>query len=185
MRAPDLVVIDGAAEPALMETTMRDLLASSSDVAFAVERVRLPALHRVVDLLERVERCRLTLARLDAHMLDAPSGITETNRRSIERLLAFASSGRLEVRSAGAMRWDPDFSLYQMADRRLGTFCLFGAHYLAPPHAGLDWPLTCLLTRRTAVQRVAAHFDEMWAAAHDVIGPVTDTLERQLCGTSS
>ncbi len=183
-RVPDLVVIAGASEPALMETTIRDLLAAAADAAIAVEHVRLPALQRVIDALEKVDRCRLILARLDVHMLDAPATTPDSNRQAVERLLTYASSGRLEIRSAGAIRWDPDFSLYRMRDGRLGTFCLFGAHYLAPPHQGIDWPLTCMLTRRTAVRRITTHFEEVWSAAHDVIRPVTETLERQLCVSS-
>lgn len=183
LHAPGLVVISGAAEPELMESTMRDLLAASSDVALAVEHVRLPSLHRVIDVLEHVGHCRMALARLELHHLGVGPRPDGADRKGVERLLAYAASGRLEIRSAGAMRWDPDFSLFRMADRRCGTFCLFGAHYLAPPHPALDWPLTCLLTRRAAVRRVAAHFEQLWDAAHDVLGPVVESLERELCGS--
>lgn len=178
-RAPDVVMMSGAADSTLMESTMRDLVAASAEVTIAVHHVRVSALHRVIDVLERVDRCRLVLARLDLHMLD-DSTCGDTVRDNIERLLAFAGSGRLEIRSAGAMRWDPDFSIFQMRDRRCGMFCLFGAHYLAPPHPGLDWPLTCLLTQRTVIAEVESHFRELWDAAHDALGPVAETLERRL-----
>ncbi len=179
-RVPDVVMMSGAADSTLMESTMRDLVAASAEVTIAVHHVRVSALHRVIDVLERVDRCRLVLARLDLHMLDDSRAAGDAGRDNIERLLTFACSGRLEIRSAGAMRWDPDFSVFRMRDRRCGMFCLFGAHYLAPPHAGLDWPLTCLLTRRTVIAEVEYHFRELWNAAHDVLGPVADTLERRL-----
>ncbi len=134
----------------------------------------------IADVLPDVQRCRITLARLDAaslHMQPAAA-----HRHSIERLLAFARSGRLEIRSAGAVRWVPDFSLFSMREPAGGMLCLFGAHYLAPPHPGIDWPLTCVLARPAAVQRAAEHYESLWTAAHDAIGPVTDMLERQLCG---
>lgn len=182
-RVPDIVMMSGAAEPAWMESTMRDLVAASSEVLMAVQHVRLSALHRVIDALERADHCRLVLARLDLHMLDGSRPAGDAGRDNIERLLTFAGSGRLEIRSAGAMRWAPDFSVFQMRDRRCGMFCLFGAHYLAPPHPGLDWPLTCLLTRRTVIAEVEYHFRELWDAAHDALGPVAETLERRLWTT--
>jgi hypothetical protein len=185
LRAPDLVMISGASEPTMVEATMRDLLGASSDVSLAVARVRLPALRRIVDVLESVDRCRIALARLDLHALDGSARADGADGQALERLLAYARSGRLEVRSAGAVRWDPDFSLFRMRDRRCGTFCLFGAHYLAPPQPELDWPLTCLIARRAAVGRVAAHFESLWNAAHDALGPVMEALEQQLCVSPS
>lgn len=179
-RAPNLVVISGVEQPELMQSTMVELLTASSDVAFAVQHVRLPSLFRIIHVLERVGRCRMVLARLDLHLLsDGTGGVSD--RDGVQRLLAYAASGQLEIRSAGAMRWDPDFSLFRMTDRRCGTLCLFGAHYLAPPHGGLDWPLTFLLMRRPAVTRVAEHFEQIWNAAHDVLNPVVQSLEREVC----
>lgn len=178
---PDVVIIPGTGSADLLQMTMRELIAGSRDVAFAIERVRLPALHMVADILPTLERCRMTLARLDAHSLDAGGRGDAEHRHSLERLLEFARSGRLEIRSAGAIRWEPDFSLFHMNDPACGTFCLFGAHYLAPPHAGIDWPLTCVISRRSAVRRAVQHYESLWAAAHDALGAVTDTLERQLC----
>lgn len=179
---PDLVVIPGTGSADLLQLTMRELIAGSRQVAFAVERVRLPALHMVADVLPGLERCRMTLARLDAHSLGAAAPSSAAHRDSLQRLLDFARSGRLEIRAAGALRWEPDFSLYSMNDPACGTFCMFGAHYLAPPHAGIDWPLTCVFSRRSAIRRAVQHYESLWAAAHDALGVVTDTLERQLCG---
>lgn len=179
--APDVVMIPGTTSAALLQQTMRDLIGASVEVAFAVERIRLAALHVIADVLPTAQRCRITLARLDASTLDARAPQMDAHRRGIERLLAFARSGRLQIRAAGTVRWDPDFSLFRMRNTELGTLCLFGAHYLAPPHAGIDWPLTCVLARPAPVQRAVQHYESLWAAAHDALGPVTETLERQLC----
>lgn len=182
IETPDVVMIPGTTSAALLQKTMHDLIGASIEVAFAVEHVRLPALHMIADVLPAVQHCRITLARLDASSLDVRAPQLDEQRVAIERLLEFARSGRLQIRAAGAVRWDPDFSLFRMRDAALGTLCLFGAHYLAPPHAGIDWPLTCVLSRPAPVRRAVQHYESLWAAAHDALGPVTETLERQLCG---
>lgn len=182
IETPDVVMIPGTTSAALLQKAMHDLIGASIEVAFAVEHVRLPALHMIADVLPAVQHCRITLARLDASSLDVRAPQLDEQRVAIERLLEFARSGRLQIRAAGAVRWDPDFSLFRMRDAALGTLCLFGAHYLAPPHAGIDWPLTCVLSRPAPVRRAVQHYESLWAAAHDALGPVTETLERQLCG---
>lgn len=185
MRAPDAVLIRGASAPHLLESTIRELVAASSDVAFAVEHVRLASLHRVSDVLPGVARCRIVLGRLDVHRLDLGGAQGDPQRLGLQRLLDHARGGSLQIRTAGALRWDPDFSLYHHADRRCGSFCLLGAHYLAPPHPGIDWPLTCLLTGRRAVQHAVQHFEGIWTGAHDALGPIMETLERRLCASTS
>ncbi len=185
MRAPDAVLIRGASAPDLLESTIRELVSASSDVAFAIEQVRLSSLHRVADVLLGVARCRFVLGRLDAHRLDLDGVQGETRRLGLQRLLDHTRNGGLQIRTAGVLRWEPDFSLYHHADRRYGSFCLLGAHYLAPPHPGIDWPLTCLLTGRRAVQHAVGHFEEIWTGGHDAIAPITEALERRLCASTS
>lgn len=181
VRSPDAVLIAGASTPSLLESTIRELVSASSEVAFAVEHVRLSALHRVADVLQSVNRCRIVLGRLDVHRLEIEGSQGDARRIGLLSLLDLARGGRLQIRTAGALRWDPDFSLYHFTDRRYGSVCLLGAHYLARPHTGIDWPLTCLLTGPRTVQRAVRHYEAVWTGAHDALAAVTETLERQLC----
>jgi hypothetical protein len=165
----------------LLARTMRELIAASTEIAFAVARVRLSALESIARMIPELERCRLVLAQFTASGLILPHDVIHDRRDGLLQLLEYARSERIEVRSAGASRWEPDFSLFRLrADG--DSVCMLGAHHLLPAENDIEWPLTCVLTQRSAVKRAHTHFESVWQSAHDVKPAIVGILEQELCG---
>lgn len=176
---PDFVLIPGHDMSMPLPEFIAELLSVASEVCLAIQHVRLHALQVVAPQLDGLRRCRITLAHLDVNTLDLSHTGAEPQVLALEQLLAFARSGRLEVRSAGAIRWHPDFSVFHLDRATPSTVCLLGAHYLAPLHKGIDWPLTCVLAQETAVGQAQHHFDSVWQRSHDALPAVIAELQRQ------
>ena len=180
-RPPPVAVIPASPGGAVLSATLLDLMQASTETAFAVTHIRLRALETVVSLLPGMQACRLVVGGFNAAGLAVPGAPDPARRGCVEQLLLHASSGRFEFRSAGAGRWNPDFSLYRLEGGGHFSVCMFGAHYLLPLDE-VEWPLTCVLTRRAAVQEAHRHFEALWASAHDVRPALLSMLEQQLCG---
>src|SRR4051812_43114754 len=87
--------------------------AESAD--FAIGHVRLCAIDLSDQELSRVRMCRLLIDRLDVEMLSDAADIAASGNGlalNLERLLVFARSGRLQLRSAVTPSWSPDFSIF-------------------------------------------------------------------------
>lgn len=177
-----MCVIPPSPDGRLLSGTLKDLIGASAEVAVAVRNVRIAALGSIAELLPGVQRCRLVVAHLDARALGMSGDVSEDGRMRLTELLAYARADQLEVRSAAAERWEPDLSLFRFHDSAHFDACLMGAHYLMPLDHGIDWPLTCAFSNRTAVARAEAHFESLWNAAHDVRTAVVEALEQCLCG---
>ena len=176
-----MCVIPPSPDGRLLSGTLKDLVGASVEVAFAVRHVRIAALGSIAELLPGVQRCRLVVAHLDARALGISGNVNEDRRLRLAQLLEYACTDQLEVRSAAAERWEPDLSLFRFYGSKRFDACLMGAHYLMPLDHGIDWPLTCAFTNRTAVARAEAHFESLWNAAHDVRTAVVEALEQCLC----
>ena len=176
---PDVVLIPGHDVNRPLPEFIADLLSVASEVCIAIQRVRLHALQVIAPQLDGLRRCRIILAHLDVNTLDLDRTGAEPQMLALERLLAFARSGRLQVRSAGAIRWHPDFSVFHLDRSTPSTVCLLGAHYLAPLHKGIDWPLTCVLAQTIAVGQAQHHFESVWQGSHDALPAVIAELLRQ------
>jgi hypothetical protein len=170
------LLLDETSRPTVREV-IGSLMASSATADLAVARIRLAAL----DLTEHelgVRRCRLLLGRLDAAALaDAPVGAPAgaNLRASLGRLLRFAASGRLEVRSAGIGAWQPDFSVFGGPG---AATCLVGAHYFVSPDLIVGPSLTCVTTDPDAVALVRRRFAWLWDRSHDVLPAIVEVLQR-------
>lgn len=180
MSPPSVVFIPPSPGGAVLAGTLRDLMQASTETAFAVTDIRLRALETVVSLLPALNRCRLVVGSFRAAGLAMDMRLDPARRKRLEQLFQHASSGRFEVHSAAASRWNPDFSLFQLQGAARFNVCMFGAHYLLPLDE-VEWPLTCVLTRRRAVQQAQRHFEALWATAHDVRPALLSILEQQLC----
>ena len=118
-----MIFFDGRGAPALRGYLGREL-AGASAAAFAIRRIRLARLDLLPEELRSVQRCRVLLGRLDADTL-ADAGASPTSARTAT-LLDMAASGRLEVRSAGLLAWEPDFSL--IGAGTADDVLIFGCH---------------------------------------------------------
>ena len=175
-----LLIVPPSDGGAALAGTLQDLIGASTEIALAVRHVRLSALERVVPLLPMLRRCRLILGHFSAAGNPVSATINDNRHDRLCQLLEHARSARFEVRSAGAGRWEPDFSLFHLAGHADFSACMFGAHYLLPLDE-IEWPLTCVFTRAGAVKQAHRHFEHLWAAAHDVRPALISTLEQELC----
>lgn len=157
-------------------------LAESSSAAFAIRRIRLARLDLLPEELHSVGRCRVLLGRLDADMLADPGASPASARTAA--LLDMAASGRLEVRSAGLLAWDPDFSLFGYGGSRAGVL-LFGCHQFVPQQPVEGLAMACAIDEPAIVEAAAVHFEELWERGHDSLEAVTDALCRSRSATDA
>jgi hypothetical protein len=178
------LLLDERASPPLREV-IGALLASAREACFAVARVRLAGIDLSASELAGVRRCRVLLGRLDADVLaDAEAAARRGElRRNLQVLAAFLASGRVEVRAAGLEAWVPDFSVFMGLPADAvpgGCAAIVGGHYFHRPFPVTGPSLTCVIPGGAAARRAARRFEELWAAAHDVLPVVEDAIARAL-----
>jgi hypothetical protein len=167
------VLFDEYADPPLRHT-LGSLMARARTADFAIAHFRLAGLDLGPSEAAGLDRCRVMVGHFDAaRLLDGP-GVQGANVRT---LLAFAHSGRLEMRAAPHHTWNPDFSVFRgLPD---GTSAvLLGAHYFGRPYPRFGLAFTCVLTQLRAVQACGRRFEELWTAGYDILPVVIDSLER-------
>ena len=169
-----MIFFDGRSVPNFRNYLGR-ALADSTAASFAIRRIRLARLDLLPEELRAVQRCRVLLGRLDADTL-ADTGASPTSARTAA-LLDMAASGRLEVRSAGLLAWEPDFSLIGSGDPATDIL-LFGCHQFLPQQPVENLAMTCAIRDATAVRAAMVRFDELWERGHDTLEAVTDALCR-------
>jgi hypothetical protein len=162
--------------------TVREIIgwfmANAEQADFAIANVRLAALDLRPAEQRGLRRCRFLLSRLDAEFSADAALLTRDSRRSaLENLLRFIDSGRLEVRSTGAPRWSPDFSVYHRLGPAAESAMMIGAHYFQMLHTR-PVPLTCVLREIAAVRRASENFERLWQDAYDVLPVIRETLEQ-------
>ena len=172
-----MIFFDGISEP-LLRTYLGERLAQATTASFALRRVRLARVDLGARELLQVQRCRVLLGRLDADTLAAPGSPAESAHTAA--LLDMALSGRLEIRSAPLLSWDPDFAVIGRGVPEMDVL-LFGSIRFAPPmsRGSVDEiTLACAVQHPAAVRAANARFDEIWERAHDTLEAVTDALCR-------
>ena len=172
-----MILFDGRGAQTL-RGVLGNALAGSREASFAIRRIRLARVDLLPDELRGVERCRVLLGRLDADTLADAGGGSPTSARTAA-LLDMASSGRLEVRSASLLTWDPDFAL--IGNRSEDDLLLFGSIQFSPPlpqRPVEELSMSCAVRDAAAVRAAAARFEELWERAHDALEPVLDALCR-------
>ena len=171
-----MILFDGRGSQTL-RGVLGNALADSREASFAIRRIRLARVDLLPDELRGVERCRVLLGRLDADTL-ADAGASPTSARTAA-LLDMAASGRLEVRSASLLTWDPDFAL--IGNRADDDLLLFGSIQFMPPllqRPVEELSMSCAVRDAAAVRSASARFEELWERAHDALEPVLDALCR-------
>jgi hypothetical protein len=171
-----MMLFDGRARPSL-RAVLGSALSDSSVASFALRRVRLARVDLAPDELRGVARCRVLLGRLDADAL-ADTGPAPSSARTAA-LLDMAASGRLEVRSASLLTWDPDFALVGHGTE--DDLLVFGSIQFVPPLPERpieELGLACALRDPKMARAAAARFEELWERAHDALEAVTDALCR-------
>jgi hypothetical protein len=103
------VLLHETSDPPLREVIGR-LLGAATRADIAVANMRLGMLDLHAGELARVTHCRVLLGRLDAQSLAGTTAAAAT-AASLDRLLEFVMSERVEIRSAGMGAWLPDFSV--------------------------------------------------------------------------
>ncbi|HUF13255.1 MAG TPA: hypothetical protein VMN78_09160 [Longimicrobiales bacterium] len=88
-----------------------------------------------------------------------------------------AASGRLEVRSAGLLAWDPDFSVLGRGSSDSDVL-IFGCHQFMPQQPVEGLAMACAIRHPDVVRAAAGHFEELWERGHDALEAVTDALCR-------
>jgi hypothetical protein len=181
--SPRAALLDETSRPPL-RVVLGGSLARCSDASFAIRRVRLAGIDLSPAELGPLRTCRVLIGRLDAGSLhDVPAG-AEARGPALERLLHFAASGRLAVRSAPTTGWNPDFSVLQGVAGANGAapsdLCIVGCHYFYEPDPPDGPALTTILTAPASVQLALRRFDTLWESAYDVLPAVAHALERLL-----
>jgi hypothetical protein len=165
-------------DPGAVRRTVRRLLARSARTDLAIGRLRLAALRFQGGDLERV-RVRLLVGRLDVDTVAGAPGTAVFGVRrkaELERLREVVRAGRVQVRTAGMVRWDPDFSVFRQA-RGGGGVVLVGSHRFDVPDPG---PVRTLCAALRGGRRVAAardRFEGLWAGGYEVAPVVEDMLD--------
>ena len=171
-------------DPGAVRRTVRRLLARSARADMAIARIRLAALRFQRRDLSRV-RLRLLVGRLDMDTVAGAPGaaVFEAGRKAeLERLRGFLRSGRVQVRAAGMVRWDPDFSVFRQAgDGEAAGVLLLGSHRFDVPDPGGVPALCGLVRHRGALRCARERFDRLWAGGYDV-GPVAEEMLDWLLG---
>ena len=167
---------------ATTQPTVREIIgwfmANAEQADFAIANVRLAAIDLRPAEHSGLRCCRFLLSKLDAEFsADAALLTRDARGGALENLLRFIDSGRLEVRSTGAPRWSPDFSIYHRLGAAGESALLLGAHYFQMLHTR-PVPLTCVLRERSAVRRASENFAKLWEDAYDVLPVIRETLEQ-------
>jgi hypothetical protein len=174
------LLLDDRTDPPL-RTLMGALLARATTADFALSRLRLDGLDLGAGELAGIQRCRVLLGRLDARTLEEmmeSQSHGPARRHHLRTLREFLASGRVEVRAAGVVAWNPDFSiLHGLRDAPAHSLALVGAHYFLRPYPIDGVALTMLLTQPRTVARVRDRFDELWDQGYDVGEVVRATLD--------
>src|SRR5687767_4095588 len=108
-----ITLLDETRAPSVREIMGR-LLSGAETAAIAIAHVRLAAIDLQPSELGQMQHCRLLLARFDSSFAADAQSLTLDPTRfvQLQRLLAFAESGRLAVHAARSQLWLPDFSVY-------------------------------------------------------------------------
>jgi hypothetical protein len=168
-------VLDERDTPPL-RTRLGGLLATATEAAFALGRVRLALLDLQEHELASLSRCRVLLGRLDAAMLlDAAEDPRGEARPSLGPLLRFIDRGSLEVRSAGMVVWSPDFAWVSRPDHPV---TLLGAIRFGGAELNVGPGLTVSTTDHDVGRLVRSRFEELWEGAHDVLPAIRSVLEQ-------
>ena len=172
-------LVDETVEPTLRESLGQKLQAAER-ADFAVARIRLAALDLTEAEVAAPIQWRVLLGQLDAAMLlETADGFA---RPALDRLMALARSGRLQVRSAGLGAWVPDFAVVGGAS---GMAAAVGAIYFGRPALVSGPSLTVWTEDPEAVRRVRQRFEGLWELSHDVLPAIVDVLERVRRSTSA
>ena len=169
-------LFDGLREPDL-RAFLGTELEQSSHASFAIRRVRLARVDLTPRELRNMRRCRVLLGRLDADALAGPE-VTDGTARTAT-LLDLAASGRLEVRSAPLLTWDPDFAL--IGHGAPSDTLVIGSIQFAPAARRRpveELALACATRDGEAVASAAVRFEELWERGHDCLEAITDALCR-------
>ncbi len=151
----------------------------------AVRRIRLGGMTLDRTELGGLERMRVLVAELNALSLsyEAEAMAVDPERRPRLRfLLEQVRAERLRVRIAPLAGWDPDFTVFS---RGRPETLMLGPHWFARPypHPG---PAFGVVLGEEPAARAEARFEELWAGAHDLRGPIEglmrDALRRALEG---
>jgi len=193
-------LLDDRSDPSL-RTLIGGLLARAERADFAISRLRLDGLDLGGAEVARLERCRVLIGRLDAAAIDGlMGGLGEGPVRThhLRVLREFFGSGRVEVRAAGVVVWNPDFSVIDGLEDTEEEFAsargeppwegerrvaLVGAHYFLRPFPIDGVAQTVLLTDATMTARVSERFEELWEEGYDVsevVRAALDHLETEL-----
>lgn len=180
------ILLDDRSTPPL-RTLIGALLARAQTADFAISRMRLDGLDLGGGELARLERCRVLLGRLDARTLEEMMGGGDqgaARRHHLRALREFLASGRVEVRSAGVVAWNPDFSVLDgLHDAPAPRVALVGAHYFLRPFPIDGVAQTMMLTSPTQIGRVSERFEELWDQGYDVgevVRAALDDLDAEL-----
>jgi hypothetical protein len=172
----------GMLHDAATTPTVREIIgwfmANAEQADFAIANVRLAAIDLRPTEHSGLRRCRFLLSRIDAEFSADAAALTRDARAgNLQNLIRFIDSGRLEVRSTGAPRWTPDFSLYHGLGTARESAVMLGAHYFQLLHSK-PVPLTCVLRELSAVRRAGENFERLWQDAYDVLPVIRETLEQ-------
>lgn len=174
------ILLDDRSDPPL-RAVLGSLLARASTADLAISRMRLDGLDLAGGELSSIRRCRVLLGRLDAQALEEMMGGHErgpARRHHLQHLRNFLASGRVEVRAAGVVTWNPDFSILGgLQAAPASTIGLVGAHYFLRPYPIDGAAFTMVLTDAEPVRRLHERFDELWELGYDVGEVVRAALE--------
>ena len=175
-----ITLLDETRAPSVREIMGR-LLSGAQTADVAIAHVRLAAIDLQPAELGQLQRCRLLLARFDSSFAADAQSLTLDPARlvQLQRLLAFAESGRLDVHAARSQLWLPDFSVYRGIGGRQSAL-LLGAHYFKQPYPSNAAALTCVIRDEGAVERATQRFESLWEQSHDVLLVITETLSELL-----
>jgi hypothetical protein len=177
------IVIDQESNPDPRRILGR-LLRRSECFDLAIGRVRLASIDFSVQDLHRVERCRVLVGGFDNHALLGAVGAAAAvpaHARNLTCLKEIIATGRLQLRSAGLWRWDPDFCLASGAGLRhwfqAGSAALVGCMGLSGPVACTMPRLACLVAGARSTDLLRNHFDRLWTVGHDILDVVAAALD--------
>jgi len=177
------VVIDEESNPDPRRILGR-LLRRSSRFDLAIGRVRLASIDFTADDLRPVERCRVLVGGFDNRALLGAVGAASAvpaHSRNLRSLRVIIATGRLQLRSAGLWRWDPDFCLAAGAGLRgwfpAGTAGMVGCLGLSGPVACSIPRLACLVAGTRSTGLLQNSFERLWSVGHDILDVVAAAID--------
>ena len=178
-----VVLIDEASNPDPRRVLGR-LLRRSARFDLAIGRVRLASIDFTTDDLRLVANCRVMVGGFDNRaLLDAVGAAADvpSHARNLRALREIIATGRLQLRSPGLWRWDPDFCL---ADGPGLCHWFPGGSAAMVGWLGLNGPIVCsiprtacLLACRRSTQRLRDSFERLWTLGHDILDVVAAALD--------